>query len=179
MVLSLRAMGSARRPSSGGGRSERREARAAFFTSPQGVAQRSYEALRAYFVEGLSAAAAAERFGYAPSTLVAMGRDFGAVRGEFFIERRPGPRVAPAKQAARAQVLKLRAQGHSVTEIGAALAGSATPLNRTGVWELLRAEGIERLAPRPAGERGLPLRDHPPRGRGVRWPGRAVRGGSG
>jgi hypothetical protein len=167
-------MSSARRTSDGG-RGERRRAQAGFFTSPQGVAQRRYEALRAYFVEGASAAQAAERFGYAPTTMVALVRDFAAVQGEFFLERRPGPRSAPAKQAARARVLKLRRQGHSVTEIAAALADSATPLNRTGVWELLRDEGIERLAPRPAEERGLPLRDQPPRVRLLRWPARPLR----
>jgi transposase-like protein len=167
-------MSSARRTSNSG-RGERRRALAGFFTSPEGVAQRRYEALRAYFVEGASAAEAAERFGYAPTTMVALVRDFAAVRGEFFLERRPGPRAAPAKQAARARVLELRAQGHSVTEIAAALADSATPLNRTGVWELLRDEGIERLAARPSDERGLPLRDHPPRVRLLRWPAQPLR----
>jgi hypothetical protein len=145
-------------------------AKAAYFTAPSGVAHRQYEALRAYFVEGLSAAQAAVRFGYAPSTMVAMIRDFTPQHADFFVDRRPGRRSAPAKQAARPQVLRLRAQGHSVTEIEAALAGSATPLNRTGVWELLREEGHERLPPRPAAERGAPRRDHPPRTRVLHWP---------
>lgn len=167
-------MGSAKRTSSTG-RGERRRARAEFFRAPSGVAQRRYEALRAYFVEGASAVEVAQRFGYAPSTVVAMVRDFRGDAGEFFAERRPGPRIAPAKQAARAQVLRLRAAGHSVTEIAAALEGSATPLNRTGVWELLVEEGHERLAPRAPGRRGLPVREHPPRTRVLRWPERPLR----
>ncbi len=134
------------------------------------VAHRRYEALRAYFVEEASAAEVAERFGYAPSTVVAMVRDFTAEAGEFFVERRPGPTVAPSKLAARDEVLRLRAAGHSVTEIAQALAAGATPLNRTGVWELLVAEGHERLAPRAPGERGAPTRDDPPRVRMLRWP---------
>jgi len=167
-------MGSARRTSPGG-RGERRQERAGFFTSPQGVTQRRYEALRAYFVEGQSATEVAGRFGYAPSTMVALVRDFRGEVGEFFIERHPGPRVAPAKAAARERVLALRAQGHSVTEIAAMLKDSPTPLNRTGVWELLREEGVERLAPRPAPERGVARRDHPPRVRVMRWPERPFR----
>jgi hypothetical protein len=167
-------VGSAKRTRSGG-RAERRRERAAFFTAPSDVAQRRYEALRAYFVEDAPAAVVAERFGYAPSTVVAMVRDFGADAGEFFIERRPGPRVAPSKLAAREEVLRLRAAGHSVTEITAALAGTATPLNRTGVWELLAAEGYERLGPRAPGQRGAPTRDDPPRTRVLRWPERPVR----
>jgi len=154
-TLSFQVISSARRTSREG-RGERRRALAGFFTSPEGVAQRRYEALRAYFVEGASAAQAAKRFGYAPATMVALVRDFRPEQDEFFRERRPGPRVAPAKQAARERVLALRAQGRSVTEIAAALADSSTPLNRTGVWELLREEGIERLAPRP------PSKAHPP-----------------
>lgn len=162
-------MGSAKRTSSGG-RKERRRERAAFFTTPSAVAQRQYEALRAYFVEDASAAEVAERFGYATSTVVAMVRDFTPDADAFFVDRRPGPRVAPAKLAARDEVLRLRAAGHSVTEIAAALAATATPLNRTGVWELLLDEGHERLAARVPGERGAPARDDPPRTRVLRWP---------
>jgi transposase len=162
-------VGSAKRTSFGG-RAERRRERAAFFTAPSDVAQRRYEALRAYFVEDASAAQVAQRFGYASSTVVAMVRDFTPEAGEFFIDRRPGPRVAPAKLAAREEVLRLRAAGHSVTEITQALAVTATPLNRTGVWELLAQEGHERLAPRAPAQRGAPARDDPPRTRVLRWP---------
>jgi hypothetical protein len=167
-------VGSAKRTSSGG-RAGRRRERAAFFTAPSDVAQRRYEALRAYFVEGASAAEVGARFGYAASTVVAMVRDFGAEAGDFFIERRPGPRVAPSKLAAREEVLRLRAAGHSVTEIATALGVTATPLNRTGVWELLVSEGHERLGPRAPGERGVPTRDDPPRTRLLRWPEQPVR----
>jgi hypothetical protein len=162
-------VGSAKRTSLGG-RKERRRERAAFFTTPTAAAQRQYEALRAYFVEDASAAEVAQRFGYAASTVVAMVRDFTPETDAFFVDRRPGPRVAPAKLAARDDVLRLRAAGHSVTEIAAALAATATPLNRTGVWELLLEEGHERLAPRVPGERGAPARDDPPRTRVLRWP---------
>jgi transposase len=174
MTLWLRAVGSAKRTRSGG-RGQRRRERAAFFTAPSDVAQRRYEALRAYFVESSSAAEVAARFGYAPSTVVAMVRDFSDDAGEFFIDRRPGPRVAPAKLAAREEVLRLRAAGHSVTEIAAALAPTGTPLNRTGVWELLAGEGHERLAPRAPGQRGAPTRNDPPRTRVLRWPEQPVR----
>jgi hypothetical protein len=158
-----------RRPSAG------RRARAAFFTEPADPTQRRYEALRAYFVEGATAREAAERFGYAPSTLVAAVRDFDLDPARFFVERRPGPRRAPAKEAARAAVVRLRRAGLSVPEIAERLAGSETPLNRTGVWEILREEGFERLAPRPPSARGEGLREHPPRTRLIRWPERPVR----
>jgi hypothetical protein len=105
----------------------------------------------------------------------AMVRDFRAGDRGFFIDRRPGPRVAPAKQAARDQLLRLRQAGHSITEITQALATTATPLNRTGIWELLREEGFERLATRPADQRGSPRRDHPPPTRRITWPAQPLR----
>lgn len=141
-----------------------------FFLAPPEGNQRRYEALRAYFVDGATAADAAARVGLAEGTVAAMVRDFRAGDRDFFAERRPGPRRAPAKDAARDEVLGLRARGHSITEITQALAGGPTPLNRTGVWEILRDEGHERLAPRAAGDRGAPRRDHPPRTRVLRWP---------
>jgi len=72
---------------------------------------------------------------------------------------------------------RLRAAGHSVTEIADALARTQTPLNRTEVWELLVAEGHERLGLRAPAERGAPARDHPPRDpRNSGPPGRATIG---
>ena len=140
-----------------------------FFTDPQAVAHRRYEALRAYFLEGATAAEVAGRFGYTTTTVQTMVRDFRAGDTDLFVDRRPGPRTAPAKAAAREQVLRLRAQGLSVVDIADALATTGTPLNRTGVWELLRDEGFERLAPRPPGLRRAG-RDHPPRTGPMDWP---------
>ena len=151
-------MRSAKRTSSGG-RAERRLERALFFTAPDDVAHRRYEALRAYFVEDATAEQVAAPFWYAPSTVVAMVRDFTAQAREFFIERRPGPRVAPSKVAARDQVLRLRSASHSVTEITQSLATRETPLNRTRVCELLVAEVTNRSG-RARPVRGSPTRDH-------------------
>ncbi|MGH9285719.1 MAG: hypothetical protein ACRD0M_08600, partial [Acidimicrobiales bacterium] len=156
------------------GRGRGRASKAVFFTSPADVTQRRYEALRAYFVEGHTAVDVAARFGYAASTVVAMARDFTADPSSFFLTHRPGPRVAPAKEAARAEVLRLRAAGYSVTDITEALARSATPLNRTGVWEICRDEGFERLPTRAPSQRRVPLRNHQDRVRVIRWPERAV-----
>ena len=144
-----------------------------FFASPEGAAHRRYEALRAYFVEGLSAAQAGARFGYTEATVAAMARDFRAGDRDFFVERRPGPRVAPAKAAARDAVVRLRAQGYSIDEITAALAATATPLNRTGVWEICRDERLERL-PVSAPAQPVPLRERQPRTRVIAWPEQSV-----
>jgi hypothetical protein len=50
-----------------------------FFEKPATPIQRQYEALRAYFLEGLSSAEAAERFGYTPAALRMLCYEFRRV----------------------------------------------------------------------------------------------------
>jgi hypothetical protein len=126
---------------------------------PQSPAHRRYEALRAYLAEGLPAAEAAARFGYTPASLLSAARDFRAGARDFFVTGRPGPKAAPGKDAARARIIELRAAGHSIDEIAEALATEGTPLNRTGIAEVIAAEGLPRLWRRPDAERGGPARD--------------------
>ncbi len=134
-----------------------------FFASPSDPTQRRYEALRSYLFEGLAGPVAAARFGYSRETLASMVRDFRAGRRDFFVESRPGPKEAPAKEAARARIIELRQLGRSAYEIAEVLAVEGTPLNRTGVAEVLAEEGFARMWPRPHAERGLPRRETLPR----------------
>jgi hypothetical protein len=81
-------IGSARRP------------RGEFFADPAEPTQRRYEALRAYLLEGASAAAAATRFGYTETTLASLVRTFGPAGGSSSAppnpDRRPRrPRSGP------------------------------------------------------------------------------------
>ncbi|MGV7852224.1 hypothetical protein PJM29_29040, partial [Mycobacterium kansasii] len=122
------------------------------FTAPEQVNQRRYEALRAFFVEGLSHAEAGERFGYTRWGMVNLVRDHRAGKLELFApQRKPGPApgTAPAKERVRARVIELRREGLSTYEISARLAGENTPLNRTSVGEILTEEGFGRLLRHP------------------------------
>ena len=76
-------------------------------------------------------------------------RDFRGGAREFFVTGRPGPKTAPAKDAARPRMIELRAAGHSIDEIAGALAAEGTPLNRTGIAEVIAEEGLPRLWRRP------------------------------
>ena len=78
-------------------------------------------------------------------------------------DRKPGPKSAPAKDAARARIIELRAAGHSIDEIADALATEGLELNRTGVAEVIAEQGLPRLWRRPDAERGGPRRDVQPR----------------
>ncbi|HEX2806477.1 MAG TPA: hypothetical protein VHN80_09950 [Kineosporiaceae bacterium] len=134
-----------------------------FFAVPDTADQRRYEALRAYLLEGLPAAEAAGRFGYTAASVTSMARDFRAGRRDFFTASKPGPKSAPAKDAARARIIELRRAGRSAYEIAEILATEGLKLNRTGVAEVLAEEGFPRLWARPHAERGLPRREAQPR----------------
>src|SRR6266508_270400 len=136
-----------------------------FFAWPSNPNHRLYEALRAYLLEGSSAADAARRAGWSVATLRSAVRDFRAGKTGFFATPRPGPTTAPAKDAARPTIIQLRQQGLSAIEISEALAGTPTPLNRTGVAEVLREEGFARMWPRPLAARGGGGRTELPRAR--------------
>ncbi|GAA3605723.1 hypothetical protein [Microlunatus ginsengisoli] len=119
--------------------------------------------MRAYLLEGATAAEVAGRFGYTAASVASMARDFRAGRRDFFTDTKPGPKSAPAKEAARGRIIELRRAGRSAYEIAEVLAAEGLPLNRTGVAEVLAEEGFPRLWPRPHAERGLPRRDIQPR----------------
>ena len=130
-----------------------------FFAHPADATQRRYEGLRAYLYEGLPAEEAAAGVGWSTATLNSAVRDFRAGRRDFFVVARPGPKSAPAKDAARERIVTLRRAGHSVTEISDALKDTDTPLNRTGVGEVLAEEGFTRQWPRPHAARGGPRKE--------------------
>ena len=128
---------------------------AEWFTTPAQVNHRRYEALRAFFVDGLTYQQAADRFGYTRWAMVNLVREHRAGKLELFAPpRKPGPPpgLAPAKERVRGRVIGLRRQGLSTYEISARLAAEHTPLNRTSVGEILAEEGFGRLlrGPQPA-----------------------------
>jgi len=128
---------------------------AAWFTAPEQVNHKRYEALRVYFTEGLTLQQAAERSGYTRWAMVDLVRQYRAGKLELFAPaKKPGPPPgsAPAKERVRGRVIELRRQGYSTYEISGRLAAEGTPLNRTSVGEILAGEGFGRLLRRPEPE---------------------------
>src|SRR5688500_9024381 len=118
---------------------------AEYFSEPSEPAQRRYEALRAYFVDGLAASEVAARFGYSRANVHQMASDLRAGRAAFFRDSRPGPKGPRKAAGIRDEVLALRAQDRSIEEIAAALGTAGTPVSAQTVWAILQAEGLERL----------------------------------
>lgn len=166
------------------------QAAGGWFTAPEQVNHRRYEALRAFHVEGLTHAQAAARFGYTRWAMVNLVREHRAGRLDLFAPTpKPGPPpgAAPAKDRARGRVIALRRQGLSTYEISAKLSVEGTPLNRTSVAEILTEEGFGRLLRHPEPGASInpatPGRDtHLPRTSKLdftRWPNRVETGKAG
>lgn len=130
---------------------------ARFFLEPEKVRHRQYEALRAYFVEGLSSTEAAGRFGYSPGSFRGLCHQFReALRGQvpldrFFQDVKRGPQSAPARDRVRERVVALRKQNLSVYDIQRELHAEGEDISINALSVLLREEGFARL-PRRADE---------------------------
>ncbi|GAA0036625.1 FCD domain-containing protein [Brevibacterium metallidurans] len=116
-----------------------------WFSAPEQMNHRRYEALRAFFVDGATHAEIAERFGYSRWTVVDLVRKFRRGEVEMFADpKKPGPPrgLSPAKDRARERIVELRLRGLSSYQISARLAREGTPLSHTSVAEVLREIGL-------------------------------------
>src|SRR5436309_14648992 len=88
------------------------------FLQPANSTHRQYEALRAYFVEGLPSAEAAARFGYSPGSFRVLVHEFRQdPQRPFFLTPAKGPQAAPKKDRLRQRVVALRKQNLSIYDI--------------------------------------------------------------
>jgi hypothetical protein len=128
------------------------------FLEPSNSTHRRYEALRAFFVDGLPSAQAAARFGYTPGSFRVLVHQFrNQPKRDFFV---PMPREGrpPGKQRRlREQVISLRKQNLSVHDISRALAREGESLSPAAVAAILKDEGFAKLPRRADDERP----DHP------------------
>jgi hypothetical protein len=124
------------------------------FLQPANSTQRRYEALRAYFVEGVPSAEAADRFGYTPGSFRVLVHDFRHnPERAFFLPPAKGPQAAPKKDRLRDRVVALRKQNLSIYDISQALRDDGQSLSPAAVSVLLKAEGFARLPRRLDEER--------------------------
>src|SRR3990172_4567183 len=125
------------------------------FLEPAIPPHRQYEALRAYFVEGLASAKVAARFGYRDGSFRMLCHAFRRdPHPPFFATPRAGPRSTSRKLAARGHAVALRKKNHSVYEISELLKEDhKIVLSPTAVREILRQEGFAPLPRRRDDER--------------------------
>jgi hypothetical protein len=133
------------------------EARA--FLEPRSAAHRQYEALRAYFVEGLPSAEVARRFGYTAGSFRVLCHAFRQnPQREFFLPPRAGPRSSKPADPVRREIIALRKQNLSVYDISDALRTLGHPRSPACIASVLKEEGFARLPRRRDEERPAAVR---------------------
>jgi Transposase DDE domain len=129
------------------------------FLEPASATHRQYEALRAYFVEGLGSAEAAHRFGYTAGSFRVLCHGFRRdPHREFFLPVTKGPQTAAKRSPIREQVIELRKQNLSIYDISRALQEKDRHLSPAAVARLLQQAGFAKLPRRADEERPEGLR---------------------
>jgi hypothetical protein len=140
------------------GNSRNRLTLARRFLEPSNSTHRQYEALRAFFVDGLPSAEAAARFGYTPGSFRVLVHQFrNQPNRDFFVPTAREGRPPGKQKRLREQVVALRKQNLSVHDISRALARHGESLSPATVALILEQEGFAKLPRRADDERP----DHP------------------
>src|SRR5437763_3184868 len=127
---------------------------ARIFLEPTNATHRRYEALRAFFVDGLPGAEVARRFGYTPGSFRVLVHQFRQdPRRDFFLTPAKGPHSAPKSDPLRDRIIALRKQNLSISDISRNLAHQGHPLSPVTVAQILKDEGFARLPRRADDER--------------------------
>jgi hypothetical protein len=124
------------------------------FLEPTNPTQRQYEALRAYFIEGVPSHEAARRFGYTPGSFRVLCHQFRQnPQRPFFILPTKGPKRAPTHDPLHHQIITLRKQNFSIYDISEALNHEGHKLSPVAISLILKKEGFARLPRRYDDER--------------------------
>lgn len=131
------------------------------FLEPANPTHRQYEALRAYFVEGLGSAEAARRFGYTPGSFRVLCHGFRREpHRTFFLPVTKGPHTSAKRSPVGEKVIELRKQNLSIYDISQALKQEDRRLSPAAVARLLKEAGFAKLPRRADEERpGAPRPD--------------------
>jgi hypothetical protein len=121
---------------------------------PSNSIHRQYEALRAFFVEGVPSAEAAARFGYTPGSFRVLVHQFRNHPGrDFFLSTAREGRPPGKQKRLREQVIALRKQNLSVHDISRSLTRDGESLSPAAVAAIVKEEGVAKLPRRLDDER--------------------------
>lgn len=126
-----------------------------FFLNPQNIKQKQYEALRAYYVEGMTQKEVAERFGYALSTVQTLVKIFKHQQAGFFVESKKGPKDRQTPLNIREQIVLMRNKSLSIEDIRVELEKKEISLSSKTIERILKDYGFGKLCRRTNDERGL------------------------
>jgi hypothetical protein len=134
--------------------SQERLTLARHFLEPTNTTHRQYEALRAYYVEGLTSVEVAERFGYTPGSFRVLAHQFGRnPERSFFLPSDRETKPHSKRQRLRDRVVRLRKQNLSVHDISRTLSYDGHAISAATVSAILKKEGFSPLPRRLDEER--------------------------
>jgi len=122
-----------------------------YFSSPQTVAQKQYEALRMYFFEGRKAAEVARKFGYTYRGFTTIVSEFrkklknNPEEDPFFYHRPKGRKKSSQTTGARKLILELRKKYYSVEDIKVVLDSKNYGISEKTIYNILHEEGFSKL----------------------------------
>ena len=122
-----------------------------FFMSPGSIAQKQYEALRLYLLEGKTAKEVADKFGYKHRGFTTIVTEFqkklknGKADELFFKPTERGRRITEKVIGAQDIVISLRKAYHSVEEIKAILDSKGFEVSEKTIYNIIKREGFSRL----------------------------------
>src|SRR3954454_25378415 len=113
------------------------------FTVPADATHRRDEALRAYFVEGLSGAEAARRLGYTPGSFRVLVHQFRRdPHRPFFLPTAKGPHAAPKADLVRDRIAAPRKLNRSISDISPSRQDEGHPLSPVTISQGRKAQGF-------------------------------------
>jgi len=128
-----------------------------FFKNPVFPVHRRYEALRAFYLEGLSADDAAKKFEFSPSYFKKMRYEFGKVFREgvnpFFLIKKPGPKKRLTSSETIERIISLRKQNYSINDIKVVLDTEERTVSLDTIDKILKSDGFAPLPKRTRKER--------------------------
>ncbi len=128
------------------------------FRAPALVAHRNYEICKAYYLDGTTAEQLAERFSLHIDSVRAIVRDFAQHPDlqQFFVVKQPGRQTASKRDALSEQIVQLRQQGLTLTQIQERLHQQGHSISESYLSRILAGQGlpdIVRLRPLQAATR--------------------------
>jgi hypothetical protein len=132
-----------------------------FFKIPQSASQKRYEALRAFYFEGVASAEVAKKFGYTLSAFYSLTRNFKKLLrredavSDFFVTKSLGRKSMEQENSIYQLIVKLRKCYISVPDIKATLDAKGLTVSEKHILNIIRKEGFARLPRRSKKEVGL------------------------
>lgn len=130
-----------------------------FFLKPTSNKQKQYEAIRAFSIDGLSAQAAADKFGYKLSTVYTLIKNVKSGDLDFFPMQKRGPKQRRVSFEIQKKIFRYRNQNLSHLDIGERLNKEGIEISAQTVARILSDAGFAKLPRRTNKELGLTLKN--------------------